>query len=126
GPGNLSDRYLMTGQFEEVISEAREALRLNPDTAAWYKNLGEAFIRLDRFAEAKKTYERALEQKLDNIRLRTGLFEIAFVNGDYATMQQQLDWARGKPDEYVATEWQTQRAAFGGQWRRSQDFSRRH
>jgi tetratricopeptide (TPR) repeat protein len=125
GPGNLSDRYLMTGQFEEVISEAREALRLNPDTAAWYKNLGEAFIRLDRFAEAKKTYERALEQKLDNIRLRTGLFEIAFVNGDYATMQQQLDWARGKPDEYVATEWQTQRAAFGGQWRRSQDFSRR-
>ena len=46
------------------------------------------------------------------------------MGGDSATMQQQLDWARGKPDEYVALNWQTQTAAFLGQWRRSQDFSR--
>jgi hypothetical protein len=31
----------------------------------------------------------------------------------------------GKPDEYVALDWQTQEAAFTGQWRRAQDFSRR-
>jgi hypothetical protein len=38
-------------------------------------------------------------------------------------MQEQLDWARGKPDEYVALDWQTQTAAFSGKWRHSQELS---
>ena len=40
-------------------------------------------------------------------------------------MQKQIDWAAGKPDEYRALDWQTGSAAFQGQWRRAQDFSRR-
>jgi hypothetical protein len=40
-------------------------------------------------------------------------------------MQQQLDWAKGKPDEYIALDWQTSAAAFAGQWRRAQGLSRR-
>ena len=40
-------------------------------------------------------------------------------------MQQQIDWARGKPDEYVALDWQTGAAAFAGQWRKAQELSRR-
>jgi predicted Zn-dependent protease len=39
-------------------------------------------------------------------------------------MQLQLDWTRGKPDEYVGLDWQAQTSAFAGQWRRSQDFSK--
>jgi predicted Zn-dependent protease len=38
---------------------------------------------------------------------------------------QQLDWARGKPEEYVAFDWQSQEATFAGQWRRAQELSRR-
>src|SRR5207237_7102328 len=53
------------------------------------------------------------------------LFRIAFARGDTVTMQQQLDWAAGKPDEYVALDWQTAAAAFAGQWQKAQDFSRR-
>src|SRR5262249_19013258 len=30
-----------------------------------------------------------------------------------------------KPNEYVALDWQTQAAAFAGQWQRAQDFARR-
>ena len=51
--------------------------------------------------------------------------QIAFINGDTAEMQQQIDWARGKPDEYVAFDWQTGAAAFAGQWRKAQELSRR-
>ena len=40
-------------------------------------------------------------------------------------MQQQIDWAKGKPDEYVALDWQTGAAAFAGEWRLAQDLSRR-
>jgi len=48
---------------------------------------------------------------------------MGFVGADTAGMQQQLDWFRGKPDEYMALDLQTQATAFLGQWRRSQDFS---
>jgi len=125
GPGNLSDRYLRIGQFERAVGEAREALRLNPNAVAWHANLGEAFLRLSRFAESREVFEQALQQKIDATDFHTRLYQIAFVSGDGAAMKQQFDWASGKPDEYVALDWQTQTAAFAGQYKRAQDFSRR-
>jgi serine/threonine protein kinase/tetratricopeptide (TPR) repeat protein len=123
-PNNLSDRYLVTGQSEKAAEAAREALRLNPNNAVAHSNLGQAFIGLSRFAEAKEVYVQALQQKRDTTDFHTGLYQIAFVGGDTAAMKQQLDWASGKPDEYVAMDWQTQSAAFVGQYRRAQEFSR--
>lgn len=122
---NLADCYLRIGQFEKAAEAAREALRLNPNAAVPYLNLGQAFAALSRFAEAKEIYEQARQQKIDATDLHTGLYQIAFVSNDSAAMKQELDWASGKPDEYVAEDWQTQTAAFGGQYRRSQDFSHR-
>ncbi|HAF23842.1 MAG TPA: hypothetical protein DCK93_13220, partial [Blastocatellia bacterium] len=100
GPGNLSDRYLRIGQFERAVAEAREALHLNPNAVAWHANLGEAFLRLSRFAESREVFEQALQQKIDSTDFHTRLYQIAFVSGDAAAMKQQLDWASGKPDEY--------------------------
>jgi serine/threonine protein kinase/predicted Zn-dependent protease len=125
GPGNLSDRYLRIGQFEKAIPEAREALRLNANTVAWYANLGEAFIRLNRFAEARQVLEQAQQQKLDATDFHIYLFQIAFVSGDTSAEKQQLDWSSGKPDEYVALDWQTQTSAVAGQNKLAQDFSHR-
>jgi tetratricopeptide (TPR) repeat protein len=124
-PNNLSDRYFVTGQFEKATEAAREALRVNPNNAVGYVNLGQAFIGLSRLAEAKEVYEQALQQKIDTTDFHTRLYQIAFVGGDAAAMKQQLEWASGKPDEYVALDWQAKTAAFGGQWRRSQEFSHR-
>ena len=123
-PTNLADVYLRTGQFEKAAAEAREAVRLNPNTAAGYFNLAQAFISLGRFADAREISEQAVHQNLDATPLHSFLYQVAFLGGDTAAMQQQLDWARGKPDEYVSLDWQTQTAAFLGQWRRSQDLSR--
>jgi len=123
-PNNLSDIYFRTGQFEKSAAEAREAVRLNPNSVVGYANLGQAFISLSRFADSKEVVDQALHQNLDSTYFHSFRYQIAFVDGDTAAMQQQLDWARGKPDEYVALGWQTQTAAFLGQWRRSQDFTR--
>jgi serine/threonine protein kinase/Flp pilus assembly protein TadD len=122
---NLSDRYTRIGQFEQAAEVAREGIRLNPNGFVGYANLAEAFIRLNRLAEAKAVIEQAQQQKLDATISRTFLYQIAFVNGDQGGMQQQLTWASGKPDEYVALDWQTQAAAFTGQWKQAQDFARR-
>lgn len=125
GPLNLSDRYGMIGQFEKAVDEGNRALLLNPNNAVAYWNLADSLTHLSRFPEAKETCEQAIQQKLDTIALHYFLYQIAFAEDDAAGMQQQLEWANGRLDEYMALDWQNGAAAFAGQWRRAQDFSRR-
>jgi serine/threonine protein kinase/tetratricopeptide (TPR) repeat protein len=125
GPLNLSDRYGMIGQFEKAVDEGNRALFLNPNNAVAYWNLADSLTRLNRFPEAKETCEQAIQQKLDTIAIHYFLYQIAFAEDDGAGMQQQLTWASGRLDEYMALDWQNGAAAFAGQWRRAQDFSRR-
>src|SRR6185369_8474300 len=68
---------------------------------------------------------QALEQKLEVPTSHSLLYQIAFARGDTAGMQQQIAWEGGKPDEYVALDWQAGAAAFAGQWRRAQELARR-
>ncbi len=125
GHNNLGARYETIGQFEKAIDEAREAIRLNPNVANPYGILAIAFTRMNRFDEAKQVYEQALAQKMDITLYHAELYRIAFVRGDTAAMQQQLDWARGKPNEYVALLWQADSAAFLGQLRKARDLYNR-
>ena len=122
GPGSLSDLYLRTGQFENAVGAAREALRLNPNTASWHANLVEGLLRLNRFAEAKDACVRAQEQKLDSFAIRRFLYLLAFIAGDATAMQEQLAWLKGKPNEYRGLNWQMQTAAAEGAWRHSQEL----
>jgi predicted Zn-dependent protease len=50
---------------------------------------------------------------------------IYFIRGDTVGMQRQLDWTKGRVDEYVALKWQAKTASVSGRWRESQDFWRR-
>ncbi len=117
GPGNLGNLYSITGQYEKAVAATSEALRINPNTTIWPGNLAESLIGLDRFAEASEVCRRALSQKLDSISIRERLYAVAFVNGDAQGLQEQLAWAAGRADEYRAVYWQTQAAAFAGDWR---------
>ena len=121
-PITLADAYLRTGQFEKAAGEARLGLSINPNSVVGYLNLGQALKSLSRFADAKEVLEQALQQKLDSSDFHHFLYQGAFVAGDGAAMQQQLDWTGGKPDEYIGLYWQGEAAAFTGQRRRSQDF----
>jgi len=124
-PIDLSVAYDLTGQHELAVAEGREAVRVDPNywPAYWY--LGRVLLRVNRYAEAKDIFNQALEQKFDMTNIHTGLYSIAFAENDAAGIQQQLDWAKGKPDEYVALDWQAGAAGFAGQWRKAQDLSRR-
>ena len=122
-PNNLSDVYGRIGQFDKAAQEARLAIQLNPNGVVGYANLAHPLIRLNRFADAKEVVAQALGQNLDSTLFRANLYEIAFVSADGAAMQQQVDWTRSKPDEYVGFAWQSKAAGFAGQWKRSQEFS---
>lgn len=122
---SLANRYNASGRYERGIEEARETVRLNSNLVFGYVHLANGFIRLNRFDETRKAYEQGLAQKPDRTGFHTGLYTIAFVQGDMAAMQQQIDWARGRPDEYVALFWQAETAEFLGQLRTSRNLYQR-
>ncbi|HEX7681721.1 MAG TPA: serine/threonine-protein kinase, partial [Thermoanaerobaculia bacterium] len=93
--GNLSLAYLFLGQYEKAVRQARESVRLNPGISAWHVTLGTALVGLNRFPEAKETFERALGMGLNDARMHRALYQLAFIAHDEKAMQQQLDWARG-------------------------------
>ena len=122
-PNNLAVKYNELGLFDKAVEEAREAIRLNPNSASGYSLLAIAFVGLNRFDEAKEIIGQALAQKLETTAMRRTLYRIAFVQADATTMKQQIEWTKGKPDEYAAQNWQAETAAFSGQLRKAKEFS---
>ena len=120
---NLAVKYNDLGQFDKAAEEAREAIRLNPNSASGHSLLAAALLGLNRLDEAIQIIGQAQSQKLETTAMRRTLYRIAFVQGDAPTMQQQIDWLNGKPDEYLAQGWQSETAAFSGQLHKSQQFS---
>jgi DNA-binding winged helix-turn-helix (wHTH) protein/tetratricopeptide (TPR) repeat protein len=123
--GGLAANYNQIGQSEKAIAVAPEAIRLNPKFALPRLALGQALMRLNRYGEAKDVFEQALAQQIERTEFHALLYQLAFIEGDAAGLRRQLDWAGGKPEEYSALDWQSQTAAFGGEWRKAQDFARR-
>ena len=125
GPIDLGYSYNQIGKSEQAIEEAEESIRLSPNIAAPYGNLALALSRVGRFAEAKNVLEQARQQKLDHPDFHYILYQIAGMDGDRSEMQKQIDGVSGKPEEYVAVDWQTRSAAFGGQWQKAQEYAGR-
>jgi hypothetical protein len=124
-PTNLSDVNFYLGQFERALSEAREAIRRGgPNRVMPQLNLVRALLALNRFGEAKDAARAALQQ-VDHSAIHGYLYQIAFMNGDSAAMQEQLNWAKEQRDEYVSFDWQAETEEFSGRWQKAQEFSRR-
>lgn len=122
---SLSDSYERLGQSEKAISFARQGLKLDPNYATIYMNLLESLVSLDRYGEAKETCRQAFERKLDGDYFHLFPYMVAFIESDSAGMVENLQWFSGRDDEYLALDLQAGTAAFKGQWRTAQDFSRR-
>jgi eukaryotic-like serine/threonine-protein kinase len=122
---NLAVKYTELRQFDKGGEEAREAIRLNPNSASGYSILATCFVGLNRFDEAKEVINRAIAQKLENLTMHQNLYRMSFVQNDATAMKQEIDWATGKPEEYAAQTWQAESAVFSGQLRKAEEFSQR-
>ena len=122
---NLGFQYGKIGQSEKSVEEYRDVVRLNPSRGMSRSTMAGAFIRLNRFEEAKAMGEEAIALKFDNAGTRTHFYNIAFIQRDTAGMKQQVEWASGRPGEYAHLNWQAGAAAFAGQWQKARDISNR-
>ena len=60
----LNAYYRFTGQFEQALSEARQALERSPDDVSSIYALLITYVRMNRFDDAKQVYEEAHARKL--------------------------------------------------------------
>jgi tetratricopeptide (TPR) repeat protein len=120
----LNAEYL--GRYEKAISENLDAIRSNPDVAVTYSNLMEVYTPLDRLADAKATYRKAVDRGLDNAFLHADLYVVAFLENDPAEMQRQIGVATSMPggEDWLLSQ-QSDTWAYSGQLAKARDFSRR-
>ena len=124
-PGNLGDLYGQLGQYEKAVTEAREALRLEPSIVG-YTNLAGDYLSLGRLDDAEKAIEQAKASNLDGDFLHQEIYYLSFLKGDAAEMERQVAWAAGKPGtEDLLLSCQSDTEAYYGRLRKARDFSRR-
>jgi eukaryotic-like serine/threonine-protein kinase len=124
--GNLSSEYFVIGDYAEAAKYAEGALKLDPDSAAWYENYSTALLALSRADEAEKVLQEAFRRKLDDPSLHANLYAVAFAKGDSALMQRELAWAAGKPngeDSLLAAQSDTE--AYFGRLQKAREYTRR-
>ena len=123
---NLALAELWLGSYEQALSEAREALRLEPANVLAYTNLAALLIKLERPQQAQALLDQAAARNLASTFLRANLCYLAFLRGDEAAVEQQLAQVRGSPaDEAVLLSVQSDTEAYHGRLGAARALSRR-
>jgi eukaryotic-like serine/threonine-protein kinase len=118
--------YPVIGEYENAVGEAREAIRLKPDSPISYAFLMFSYIPLNRLDEAKAAHEQALGRRLNSPFYLLALYQIAFLQNDAAGIAQQVRSSAGQPgaeDELLGLEADT--AAYSGRLRGAREASQR-
>ncbi len=111
---SLAVIYRQTGQLPQALTEAEAALKLDPNEVVPHLLRASALLRLNRLADAKQKLAEAQAQKMDGPGLRATLFQLAWLQGEPAALQEQINWARANHQADKALDWQAQLAAAGG------------
>jgi len=93
----LGYMYRWLGNPQKALEQAREAIRLEPNHALNYYNLGVDYIFLNRLEEAETVFRQAEERKLENDGMPRARYLLAFLKGDTQRMAQAASTAMGKP-----------------------------
>jgi serine/threonine protein kinase/tetratricopeptide (TPR) repeat protein len=108
---------MIAGQYERAAEAYRAALKLDNDYSLPRANLALALIGLNRFDEARDEIQKSTSRGLDFAAFHNRLFLIAFLNNDEQSMQRQIEWFKGRPDEAQMREIQARTLAFAGRRR---------
>src|SRR5213594_2466508 len=123
---NLAAVYNQMGQYENALDNARQSVRLDPDSASGYANLAQAYMGLNRLDEAKAILNHALERKLNPLGNHLQLAAIAWVQNDAAEMEKHLEAAKQLPGgDMTVSGTRSAVAACRGQIKAARDFGQK-
>ena len=121
----LSLIYIDLGQYEDGLKEGLEAARLQAKVEPPYRRQLDAYICLDRLAEARELREKLRVQGLGGARIHQRFLEMAYVDGDQAAIGREIQWFAGKPEEYLSFGLQAANRYVHGQRRESHKLYQR-
>jgi serine/threonine protein kinase/tetratricopeptide (TPR) repeat protein len=101
--------YPVLGRYEKAVEEGHKAVELAPDTYTGYFLLSYSLVYVDRPAEAEDVLRTATERKMEGPFLSLLRFDLAFLKGDSAGMQQEVAATQGRPG---VEDWISDRQAF--------------
>jgi eukaryotic-like serine/threonine-protein kinase len=125
-PVNFGNIYVIEGRYEPAVEQTQKALRLNPDDVIAYDNLAEDLLAVNRFDDARKTYDEAMARKLDDDTLHLVRYGLAFLESDSKVMSEQAAWFSDRPEvenEMLALEAETE--GYAGHLNEARELTRR-
>ncbi len=126
GYGNLGIVYAQQGRYQKATEVTRQGMRLATDQVAFYVNLANDLLALQRPDEARQIIHEAQGQKLDDFIFHSALYALAFLGADSAAMAEQQEWYTGKP-EYENRRFglASDTEAYGGHLAKARELSKR-
>ena len=119
---NLSVTYEQLGDYDQDLHYAQEALKL--DRSAGYGGLIGAYLSLDRLDEARVTAQEARDHNLDSPLIHMMLYQVNFVQHDFAAADHEIGDLIGKPFfDGVARVFQADTARYNGQFAKARELS---
>jgi tetratricopeptide (TPR) repeat protein len=119
---NLAINAMFVGNFDEATKQALEAVRLSPMNITARDNLFESFLLSDRLDEAQKALDdlETLYPQANTVHFNR--YFLAFLRGDHAAMDREVQWAKGKPVETDFIGYQAAEAEHAGQMKRAEEL----
>jgi serine/threonine protein kinase/Tfp pilus assembly protein PilF len=122
---NLSECLIAQGQYEEGLREGLEAARLEPKVEPPYRRQLDAYMCLNRLAEARQLEEKLRQSGLGGARIHQRFLELAYVDDDKTAIDRETQWFAGKPEEYLSLGLQAANRNLLGKRRESHELFQR-
>jgi len=88
---------LYSSQYDKTVELYQRAMELDPQQPFSPSGLALSYLALNRVQEARAVLDRTLASGLDNPNTRTSLYQVAVMQGDTATAEQQARWSDRQP-----------------------------
>ncbi len=125
-PGNLGVIYISLGDYDKALAATQEMIKIESGSGLSYSNLVSTYVQVNRLDEARATAQEAQAHNLDNPLIHFNLYSIDFLQHDAAGMEHEANALMGKPGfEDLMLETESHTAAYGGQFAKARDLTRR-
>jgi len=95
---NVGASYALIGQYEKVVENCLEAIRVQPDAVNCYLAGAAAYRNLGRLANADALLSQAEQRKIGGTSLYIGLARSAILRGDTAGAARMEELAKASPE----------------------------
>jgi tetratricopeptide (TPR) repeat protein len=119
---SLCNMYSRLGEYSLAVDAAEHAVRIDPHHGVANVELARAYMKANRFPEAKAIALRATAEGRDHWDMHSFLFEMAFIEHDTATMKAEGEWGLTHQHVNLSLSDLALAATAGGRLRAAMDY----